>query len=148
MPHWQTCMRIMEKLWGFSLQSSQPTSQVGENKTFKETDIIISVFLWFVQRKCKKHKKSLLLFTESTKNGYHSGFTITWQVLQTLATYHSWSLVSILSSTSAQTRSTTLRNTPKQQVRQHVSIGNRCLFLLMKLNYTAISHQLFPGHVV
>ncbi len=82
MPHWQTSMRKMEKLWGFSSQSSPPTSLVGENKHFKETDIIISVFLWFVQKKYKKkqhkkcfsHRLSFLLFTESTKNDYHCDF--------------------------------------------------------------------------
>lgn len=30
----------MEKIWGFSSQSSQPTSLVGENKHFIETDIV------------------------------------------------------------------------------------------------------------
>lgn len=114
--HWQSCMKIMEKLWGSSFQSNQPTSPVGEKQHFTE----------------KRDNTLFLLVTESTKTCYHRDFLIIWQVLQTLATYPSQSLVSILSSTSARARLTTLRNTRKQQVRQHVSAGNRCCFFSWK----------------
>lgn len=75
---------------------------------------------------------SFLLFTDSTKNCHHRDFIIIWQVLQTLATYRSSSPASILSSTSAQTRLTTLRNTRKLQVWQLLSTGNWFCFVSWK----------------
>ena len=134
---WQTCTKTMEKIWGFSSQSSQPTSLVGENKHFIETDIVKKgknkkkkhknlgavMFFFFCSHRlffccCCSPSKQRIIITVI--------FIIIWQVLQTLATYHTRCQVSILSSISAQTRWTTPRNTPKQQVRQHASIQNRC----------------------
>lgn len=56
---WLAYMKVMEKLWGFSFQRSQPTSLVGENEknNGKLVEIIVSVFSWFVQKKCKKTTK-------------------------------------------------------------------------------------------
>lgn len=103
---------------------------VGENKHFIETDIVqkrntkmwglwwVSFFscrLFFFCCSWSQQRITIAVI-----------FIIIWQVQQTLATYHTKCQVSILSSTSAQTRLTTPRNTPKQQVRQHASIENRC----------------------
>lgn len=86
---WKAYIRIMETLWGFSFQSNQANSPV-------------------CAADCH--------LTKSSKRCYHRDFEMVWQGLQTLAMYHTSSLVSILSSTSAQTHWITRRSTQKQQV--------------------------------
>lgn len=109
-PLWQISMRATQKLRGLSFPSSQPTSLVGESKHFIGADIIGSAFPGFVRRHVNRKETEqqalllLLLFAESTKVHYHSDSIMIWQVPQTLATYHTSSLGSIPSSTSAPTR--------------------------------------------
>lgn len=86
---WKPCMRIMEKLWGFSFRSNQANSPV------RATNSII--FL--------NHQRAVI-----------TGSELVWQGPRTLATYRTSSLGSILSSPSAQTRWITRRSTPRQQV--------------------------------
>lgn len=72
--HWQTCTKTMEKLWGFSSQSSQPTSLVGENQHFIETDTVQkrnTKMWWVFFFSCRLF---FLLFTEPTKNNHRSDF--------------------------------------------------------------------------
>lgn len=147
MPHWQTCMNRMEKLWVFSFQSSQTTSLVGSNEHFMHSSHhhIFHSCAGEINNMNQKNRDPVIC-TESTKDDHHSEFIIIWQVPQTLATYHTHFQVSIRISTSAPMRLTTRRNTPKQQV--CLRRTDRCNRIELHCNQTFLAVVSFPLHLV
>lgn len=125
--HWQSCMKIMEKLWGSSFQSNRPTSPVGEKQHFKE-----------------KRDNTLCCYHRDFYN-YLAGSTDFGNVSFTVPGIHPFFYIG-----------TDAFNHTEEYTEAAGTAARVCweqmLFLLMKVNCIRwsddFSHHLFPGHLV